>query len=90
MSKIISKSQKALDKVCDHKYTGLTLKTPFINFSFAPTIVAAHIGLFLFGNSKAHIKNKRTHRFLIGGLYAMFSYSSKTSTISLAPSLKLF
>ena len=39
MSKIIAKYQCYLDKVSGHKYTGCTIKTPFINFSFAPTIV---------------------------------------------------
>ena len=39
MSKIIAILQKGLDKATGHKYTGLTLKTPFINFSFAPSYI---------------------------------------------------
>ena len=38
MSKIIAKLQSPIDKVSGHKYTGFTIKAPFINFSFAPTI----------------------------------------------------
>ena len=37
MSKIIVRIQLFLDKVFGHKYTGFTIKAPFINFSFAPT-----------------------------------------------------
>ena len=37
MSKIIAKLQSPIDKVSGHKYTGFTIKAPFINFSFAPT-----------------------------------------------------
>lgn len=36
MSKIIVRIQLFLDKVFGHKYTGFTIKAPFINFSFAP------------------------------------------------------
>lgn len=39
MSKIIAKSQFYIDKVSGHRYTGCTIKTPFINFSFAPTTI---------------------------------------------------
>ena len=38
MSKIITRFQIVPDKVFGHKYTGLTIKTPFVNFSFAPTL----------------------------------------------------
>lgn len=44
MSKIIARFQIVPDKVCGHKYTGLTVKTPFVNFSFAPTLFAAPYG----------------------------------------------
>lgn len=37
MSKIIAAIQKPIGKVSGHKYTGFTVKTPFINFSFAPS-----------------------------------------------------
>ena len=37
MSKIIAALQIPIGKVFGHKYTGCTVKTPFINFSFAPT-----------------------------------------------------
>ncbi len=37
MSKIIAAFQIFFGKVLGHKYTGFTVKTPFINFSFAPT-----------------------------------------------------
>lgn len=37
MSKIIALVQLVIGKVLGHKYTGFTVKTPFINFSFAPT-----------------------------------------------------
>ena len=48
MSKIIAKLQSPIDKVSGHKYTGFTIKAPFINFSFAPTIFTAPNGaLFL-------------------------------------------
>ena len=36
MSKIIMYANQLLVKVTGHKYTGLTVKTPFINLSFAP------------------------------------------------------
>lgn len=36
MSKIILSVNKLLVKVTGHKYTGFTVKTPFINLSFAP------------------------------------------------------
>ena len=39
MSKIITAIQKPIGKVSGHKYTGFTIKTPFINFSFAPAII---------------------------------------------------
>ena len=44
MSKIIAKLQSPIDKVSGHKYTGFTIKAPFINFSFAPTIFTAPNG----------------------------------------------
>lgn len=44
MSKIIAKLQSPINKVFDHKYTGFTIKAPFINFSFAPTIITAPNG----------------------------------------------
>lgn len=36
MSKIIMYANKLLVKVTGHRYTGFTVKTPFINLSFAP------------------------------------------------------
>ena len=36
MSKIITYANKLLVKVTGHRYTGFTVKTPFINLSFAP------------------------------------------------------
>lgn len=44
MSKIIAVFQVPIDKVSGHKYTGFTLKTPFVNFSFAPTTFTAPTG----------------------------------------------
>ena len=44
MSKIIAKLQSPIDKVSGHIYTGFTIKSPFINFSFAPTIFTAPNG----------------------------------------------
>lgn len=44
MSKIIARFQNVPDKVFGHKYTGLTIKTPFVNFSFAPTHFTAPYG----------------------------------------------
>lgn len=44
MSKIIAKLQSPIDKVSGHKYTGFTIKAPFINFSFDPTIFTAPNG----------------------------------------------
>lgn len=38
MTKIIALLQKAIGKATGHKYSGMTVKTPFINFSFAPAI----------------------------------------------------
>lgn len=38
MSKIIKAFQNILGKVTAHKYAGITIKTPFVNFSFAPSI----------------------------------------------------
>lgn len=38
MSKIIDLLQKVIGKA-GHKYTGLTVKTPFMNFSFVPASV---------------------------------------------------
>lgn len=49
MSKIINSIQAILDKVIAHKYTGFTIKLPFINFSFAPVhFHSPFLGLFLF------------------------------------------
>lgn len=36
MSKIIMYANKLLAKVTGHRYTGFTVKMPFINLSFAP------------------------------------------------------
>lgn len=36
MSKIFMYVNKLLVKVAGHKYTGFTVKTPFVNLSFAP------------------------------------------------------
>ncbi len=44
MSKIIAKLQCPIDKVFGHKYTGFSIKAPFISFSFAPTIFTAPNG----------------------------------------------
>ncbi len=38
MSKIIAGVQKIIGKVSGHRYTGLTLKMPFVNLSFAPVL----------------------------------------------------
>ena len=48
MSKIIALLQIIIDKVFGHKYTGLSIEMPFVNFSFAPTIFTApHGAVFL-------------------------------------------
>ena len=48
MSKIIALFQIVLDKVFGHKYTGFSIKTPFVNVSFAPTIFHSPLwGCFL-------------------------------------------
>ena len=44
MSKIIALFQIVLDKVFGHKNTGFSIKTPFVNVSFAPTIFTAPYG----------------------------------------------
>lgn len=36
MQKIVSTVQKVLGKTIAHRYTGFTIRVPFINFSFAP------------------------------------------------------
>lgn len=38
MTKIIAAIQRTIGKVFGHRYTGFTLKTPFIDFSFAPAL----------------------------------------------------
>lgn len=38
MSKIIAGIQKVTGKVFSHRYTGFTIKAPFINLSFAPVL----------------------------------------------------
>lgn len=38
MSKIIEGIQKVTGKVSGHRYTGFTIKVPFINLSFAPVL----------------------------------------------------
>lgn len=38
MSKIIVGIQKVIGKVSGHRYTGFTVKAPFINLSFAPVL----------------------------------------------------
>ena len=36
MSKVINFAQPIIGNITGHKYTGLTVKLPFINLSFAP------------------------------------------------------
>lgn len=36
MSKVINSAQPIIGNITGHKYTGLTVKLPFINLSFAP------------------------------------------------------
>ena len=49
MSKIITYANKLLVKVTGHRYTGFTVKTPFINLSFAPVLIhSPKRGCFLF------------------------------------------
>lgn len=48
MSKIIAGIQKVIGKVTGHRYTGFTIKAPFINLSFAPVLFPRpHKGPFL-------------------------------------------
>lgn len=48
MSKIINFAQTIIGKVTGHKYTGITIKMPFVNLSFAPVLIHSPIwGCFL-------------------------------------------
>ena len=48
MSKIINFTQTIIGKVTGHKYTGITIKMPFVNFSFAPVLIYSPVwGCFL-------------------------------------------
>ena len=58
MSKIIGLMRILLDKVLGHKYTGFSIKTPFINVSFAPTNLPALYRVVFLGE-EATLQNSK-------------------------------
>ena len=48
MHKFVNLIQHFIIRITGHKYSGITLKTPFINLSFAPVYVIAPFWGFSF------------------------------------------